>query len=104
VRPSLADLARQVRLSESRLLHLFKATTGVPLRRYKIWIAMGAATRAVGRGANLTTAALDAGFSSSAHFSATFREMFGLEPSRLARGRLVPVPTSSTRRESENTV
>jgi AraC-like DNA-binding protein len=104
VRPSLADLARQVRLSESRLLHLFKATTGVPLRRYKIWIAMGAATRAVGRGASLTTAALDAGFSSSAHFSATFREMFGLEPSRLARGRLVPVPTSSTRRESENTV
>ena len=40
------------------------------------------------QGENLTAAALDAGFSSSAHFSATFREMFGMEPSRLAGGRL----------------
>lgn len=94
-RPSLTDLARHVRLSESRLLHLFKAATGVPLRRYKLWIAMGVAMRAVARGESLTTAAFDAGFSSSAHFSATFRKMFGLEPSRLARGRLAAVASGS---------
>lgn len=97
-RPSLADLAREVRLSESRLLHLFKAATGVPLRHYKLWLAMGAAMRAVARGQSLTTTALDAGFSSSAHFSATFREMFGLEPSCLARGRLIAEPTHCERR------
>jgi AraC-like DNA-binding protein len=87
-RIALADLAPGVRLSESRLLHLFKQAVGVPFRRYKLWIAMGAAMRTLAAGENLTAAALDAGFASSAHFSATFREMFGLEPSRLSRGRL----------------
>jgi AraC-like DNA-binding protein len=65
--------------------------TGVPLRRYKLWIGMGAAMRAIARDDSLTTAALEAGFSSSAHFSAAFREMFGLEPSRFARGRLLSI-------------
>lgn len=87
-RVGLKDLAAAAGLSDSRFRHLFKAATGVPVRRYRIWIAMGAAMRAIARGESLTTAALDAGFSSSAHFSAGFREMFGLEPSRLARGGL----------------
>ena len=87
-RLSLDDLARRAGLSASRFRRLFRAATGVTLRRYRLWIAMGAAARAIARGERLTTAALDAGFSSSAHFSAAFREMFGLEPSRLARGRL----------------
>ena len=87
-RVPLDDLARRAGLSGSRFRRLFHAATGVTVRRYRLWIAMGAATRAIARGENLTTAALDAGFSSSAHFSAAFREMFGLEPSRLARGRL----------------
>ena len=60
----------------------------MPLRRYKLWIAMGVAMRAIVPGESLTNAALDAGFSSSAHFSAAFREMFGMEPSRLSGGRL----------------
>lgn len=87
-RPALNDLAAEVGLSPSRFIHLFKAATGVPLRRYKIWLAMGAAMRSIGAGANLTTAAMDAGFASSAHFSTAFREMFGMEPSRLAKGLL----------------
>lgn len=87
-RPALTDLAAEVGLSPSRFIHLFKAATGVPLRRYKIWLAMGAAMRSIGSGANLTTAAMDAGFASSAHFSTAFREMFGMEPSRLAKGLL----------------
>lgn len=91
-RLSLGDLAGAVGLSESRFLHVFKAAIGVPLRRYKLWIAMGAAMRAVARGESLTTAAHDAGFSSSAHFSSAFRAMFGLEPSRLARPGLTSEP------------
>lgn len=87
-RPSLANLAAEAGLSTSRFIHLFKTATGVPLRRYKLWVGMGAAMRAIARGEPLTIAALDAGFSSSAHFSAAFREMFGMEPSRLAGGKL----------------
>lgn len=87
-RRSLDQLAAIAGLSASRFRRLFRATTGVTLRRYRLWVAMGAAVRAIARGDALTSAALDAGFSSSAHFSAAFREMFGLEPSRLAGGRL----------------
>jgi len=83
-RPSLSELAAAAGLSTSRFIHLFKAATGVPLRRYKMWLAVGAAMRELSGGANLTEAALEAGFSSSAHFSTAFREMFGMEPSRLA--------------------
>lgn len=87
----LSELAHDAGLSESRFLHLFKEAVGVPFRRYKLWIAMSVAIRAIARGESLTTAALDAGFASSAHFSAPFRGMFGLEPSRLGRGQLLVI-------------
>ena len=77
----LTELAKQAGLSPSRFLHLFKAETGVPLRRYRIWNRMGAAVRACGAGASLTEAAHAAGFASSAHFSTAFRDMFGMMPS-----------------------
>jgi AraC-like DNA-binding protein len=94
-RLSAAQLAQGVGLSESRFLHLFTGETGVPLRRYRLWCAMGTALRAIAQGASLTSAALDAGFSSSAHFSAAFREMFGMEPSRLARAALRIIETAA---------
>jgi AraC-like DNA-binding protein len=39
--------------------------------------------RAIAKGGNLTEAAHSAGFSSSAHLSSAFRQMFGLSPSSL---------------------
>jgi AraC-like DNA-binding protein len=81
----LTTLAAHAGLSPSRFLHLFKAGTGVPLRRYRIWNRMGAAVRASGEGASLTEAAHAAGFASSAHFSCAFRDMFGTMPSDLIR-------------------
>jgi AraC-like DNA-binding protein len=83
-RLSLAQLARHAKLSPSRFTVLFRQATGVPVRRYKLWIAMGAAVRSIQRGASLTQASMDAGFSSPAHFSSAYRQMFGMEPSRLA--------------------
>jgi len=84
-RPSLGALASMAGLSESRFRHLFVAATGTTLRRYRSWAAMGVALRSMAKGTSLTAAAYEGGFSSSAHFSAAFREMFGMEPSRLAR-------------------
>lgn len=84
-RPSLGALASMAGLSESRFRHLFVAATGTTLRRYRSWAAMGVALRSMAKGTSLTDAAYEGGFSSSAHFSAAFREMFGMEPSRLAR-------------------
>lgn len=79
----LADLGKRAGLSPSRFLHLFKAETGVPLRRYRIWNRIGAASRAIAQGQSLTEAAHGAGFASSAHFSSAFRDMFGMAPSEL---------------------
>ena len=93
---SLASTARGARLSPSHFLHLFKQETGVPFRRYRIWVRMGAALKAVRAGRSLTEAAHDAGFSSSAHFSSAFTEMFGLPPSRLATA--APVTSGSASR------
>jgi AraC-like DNA-binding protein len=84
-RPSLGALASMAGLSESRFRHLFVAATGTTLRRYRSWAAMGVALRSMAKGTSLTDAAYGGGFSSSAHFSAAFRGMFGMEPSRLAR-------------------
>jgi AraC-like DNA-binding protein len=86
----LTELAEHAGLSASRFLHLFKAETGVPLRRYRIWNRMGAAVRACGEGSSLTEAAHAAGFASSAHFSSAFRDMFGMMPSDLLKA-LQPV-------------
>lgn len=83
-RLSLVQLARHAKLSPSRFTVLFRQATGVPVRRYKLWIAMGTAVRSMQRGASLTQASMDAGFSSPAHFSSAYRQMFGMEPSRLA--------------------
>jgi len=78
-----ASCAAEAALSPSRFLHLFKAETGVPLRRYRIWNRIGAASRAIAEGRTLTEAAHGAGFASSAHFSTAFRDMFGMMPSEL---------------------
>jgi AraC-like DNA-binding protein len=88
----LAELARRAGLSPSRFLHLFKAETGVPLRRYRIWNRIGAASRAIAQGQSLTEAAHGADFASSAHFSAAFRDMFGMTPSNLFAALRADVP------------
>jgi AraC-like DNA-binding protein len=76
-------LAKQVRLSASRLQHVFSARVGLPFRRYRLWRRMTAAARILAAGGTLTRAAHGAGFASSAHLSTAFKSMFGLTPSAL---------------------
>lgn len=80
---SAADLAALVGLSQSRFLHLFRDHTGTSLRRYRLWLRMLRAAALLQARANLTTAAVDAGFASPSHFSSSFHAMFGLRPSQL---------------------
>jgi len=81
-----AALAAQTGLSVSRFQHLFKAATGVPVRRFRLWARMRRAIAMSVAGATITHAALEAGFSSPAHFAAAFREMFGMAPTQLLGG------------------
>lgn len=61
----------------------------MPFRRYVLWLRLRRAVREVAAGANLTEAAVSAGFSDSAHLSRVFRATFGLPPSALLRMREV---------------
>jgi len=81
-----AALAAQTGLSVSRFQHLFKAATGVPVRRFRLWARMRRAIAMSVAGATITHAALEAGFSSPAHFAAAFRKMFGMAPTQLLGG------------------
>ena len=83
-RVPLAVLAARVGLSAGRFGHLCRAQTGLPLRRYLLWMRLQDAVAAMAGGASLTAAALDAGFADSAHLTRTFRRMFGVAPSDLA--------------------
>ena len=84
--PRLADAAASAHLSPSRLTHAFSQETGISFRRYVLWARIRRAVQEVGGGANLTEAAVRAGFSDSAHLSRVFRANFGLPPSLLAAG------------------
>jgi AraC family transcriptional regulator len=73
----LADAADLVGLSKQRLRHLFVEQTGLPFRTYLLWLRLMKGLEEFAAGASLTDAAHDAGFADSAHFSRTFRRMFG---------------------------
>jgi AraC-like DNA-binding protein len=74
---SLADAAHLAGLSKARVRHLFVEQTGLPFRTYLLWLRLMRGLEAFAAGASLTDAALGAGFADSAHFSRTFRRMFG---------------------------
>lgn len=78
-------LAAEVGLSPSRLLALFKAKVGIPIRRYRLWRRLYQSTLRLSAGCSLTEAAMEAGFADSPHFSRTYRDMIGMQPSMLTR-------------------
>jgi len=82
---SLADTARAVHLSPGRLRHLFVEETGTTFRSYVVWQRLLHATAAMMNGSTWTDAAHAAGFSDSAHLSRSFKQMFGISPTMLAR-------------------
>lgn len=80
---SIKQIADSISLSESRLQHLFKKEVGIPIRRYMLWRKLKHVVYGVTKGQSLTDAAHESGFSDSAHFSRTFRSMFGISPSSI---------------------
>lgn len=81
----ITEVAHEVALSHSRLEHLFKEQVGIPISRYRLWSRTRAALTLMAAKMPLTHVALEVGFSDSAHFSRTFRQMIGISPSTLLR-------------------
>ena len=82
---SVKSIAKEIGLSESRLVHLFKDVIGIPIRRYLLWLRLNEAVKYTLEFKSLTDGAHHAGFADSAHFSRTFRQMFGLTPSDILK-------------------
>jgi len=80
---SLEVLAKLVSLSPSRLMHVFTASVGIPLRPYLAWLRVQRAAMAIVNEASMGEAAHAAGFADAAHMSRTFKRMLGIAPSLL---------------------
>lgn len=82
-RYSLSALAAVVHLSEGRLSRLFHEETGVTLKSYLLLLKLSRAFSLILQGKSLTTACMDAGFSSSAHFAYALHKWFGFTGQQL---------------------
>jgi AraC-like DNA-binding protein len=85
-RVTLDEVARSVHASPFHLARLFRQHAGVPIHRYLTRLRLRASLDRLADGVgDLTTLALELGFSSHSHFTDTFRREFGLAPSAVRR-------------------
>src|SRR5690606_377267 len=77
----LADIGRAVGASPAHLTHVFRRGDGASLHRYLTQLRLSRALVELPHASDLTTLALDVGFSSHSHFTAAFRQAFGCTPS-----------------------
>jgi AraC family transcriptional regulator len=75
---TMAEIAEAVHLSPERFRHLFLQETGIRFRPYVLWLRLEVAVALYGAGSSLTEASHAGGFADSAHFSRTFKRMFGV--------------------------
>jgi AraC-like DNA-binding protein len=87
-RLSLKRMAAIAGLSESRFMHVFTQSIGIPLRPYVLWLRVQRACGEMMRGATATEAAHRAGFADGAHLSRTVRRMMGTTPTNLVHRRV----------------
>ena len=79
------DAAASVFLSESRFSHLFREQVGMTFAAYRIYQRLLNVYTQILKGRSITEAALEAGFSSSAHFAEVNRRVFGLSAGSITK-------------------
>jgi AraC-like DNA-binding protein len=80
----IRKLVNEVYLSESRLSHLFKMNTGVSLKKYLVWSRLKKTVNAhLHKEFDLYSAMIHSGFYDQAHFSKNYKNMIGVNPSKV---------------------
>ena len=83
---TLADIAAAAGVSPVYLTALFRRVEGTALHQYLLKLRLAAALEALPACNDITGLALDLGFSSHSHFTATFRRQFRITPGAYRRG------------------
>ena len=99
---SIAELAKQVSLSESRLLHLFKKEPGITPRDYWLKQRMELILRLLDNtDMTIPEIAEETGFTDRSHLSRIFKETFGQTPAAI-RKKIHAVRKNGINRTEEN--
>lgn len=77
----LAEMAEKVCVTKEYLTDTFHRVEGVPFYRYHLRLRLAFALTMLTNCDDLTTLAIELGFSSHSHFSSAFKKMFGQTPS-----------------------
>jgi AraC family transcriptional regulator len=77
---TLAEIAHEIRGSPVYLTQVFQQVEGMPLYRYHLRLRLARALDLLAERADLSALAQDLGFSSHSHFSAAFRQHYGVSP------------------------
>ena len=82
---TLADIAADIRGSPVYLTQVFQQVEGMPLYRYHLRLRLARALDLIAGREDLSALAQDLGFSSHSHFSAAFRQHYGVTPGAVSR-------------------
>lgn len=82
---NLKYFSDKLSLSPSRLAHLFKEQTGIPLKSYMVLSKLLRAYAVLLKGGNITEAAMASGFDTPAHLARTNKDMTGMSASGILK-------------------
>jgi AraC family transcriptional regulator len=77
---TLAEIAREIGGSPVYLTQLFQQVEGLPLYRYHLRLRLARALDELALRGDISSLAQDLGFSSHSHFSAAFKQSYGVTP------------------------
>ena len=84
---SVADIAKHINLSESRLEHLFSEKTGIRLKHYLLLHKLRKAYKLVCEGKSVTEAAYEGGFADSSHLAVVSKRLLGISVSDVIKNK-----------------
>lgn len=95
---TLADIADEIGVTPVYLTDAFRRGEGVPLYRYHLRVRLALALNQLADCDDLTALAIELGFASHSHFSASFKRAYGLTPSEFRES----IAAGSTRSEAKD--
>lgn len=82
---TLDEVADAASASPFNFARMFRTQTGLPVHRYLTLLRLRASLERVASSEDITSVALDLGFSSHSHFTGLFRREFGITPSEFRK-------------------